>query len=58
MLPSKSYLKFKGQTRCADNDAAYATEAKLTLKITLINKALMFYLWALSMNLTQKHSRV
>ena len=37
-LPSKSYLKFKGQIRRADNNNAYAAEAE----ITLINNALMY----------------
>src|SRR5271154_1742235 len=36
LLPSKSYLKFKGQIRRAD--AAYAADAE----ITLINNALMY----------------
>jgi len=38
LLPSKSYLKFKGQIRRADNNNAYAADAE----ITLINNALMY----------------
>ncbi|HLX52456.1 MAG TPA: hypothetical protein VKR58_00850, partial [Aquella sp.] len=38
LLPSKSYLKFKGQIRRADNNNAYAADAE----ITLINNAIMY----------------
>ena len=37
LLPSKSYLKFKGQIKRADNDAVYAADTE----ITFINNALM-----------------
>src|SRR5271165_6561112 len=38
VLPSRSYLKFKGQIKRADNDAVYAADAE----ITLINNAMMY----------------
>jgi hypothetical protein len=38
LLPSKSYLKIKGQIKRGDNDAAYAADAE----ITLINNAIMY----------------
>ena len=38
LLPSKSYLKFKGQIKWADNDAALAADAE----VTVINNALMY----------------
>src|SRR5271156_5343974 len=38
LLPSKSYLKFKGQIRRTGNNNVYATEAEITLK----NNALLY----------------